>query len=126
MSLSDDPIKEIKVAKEILKNCNLYHKSPTLIACPTCGRTRIDLIPMAKEVEEFLKELKSDHRFTVAKYSSTKKEKKSKGEVIDEWIRFEVTKLFNDEAEPVDVINVNYEQKSAFNNINETIEEEEE
>ena len=67
-----------------------------------------------KEVEEFLKELKSDHRFTVAKYSSTKKEKKSKGEVIDEWIRFEVTKLFNDE------------QKSAFNNINETIEEEEE
>jgi|GEM_PF-2744935 hypothetical protein len=79
-----------------------------------------------KEVEEFLKELKSDHRFTVAKYSSTKKEKKSKGEVIDEWIRFEVTKLFNDEAEPVDVINVNYEQKSAFNNINETIEEEEE
>lgn len=79
-----------------------------------------------KEVEEFLKELKSDHRFTVAKYSSTKKEKKSKGEVIDEWIRFEVTKLFNDEVEPVDVINVNYEQKSAFNNINETIEEEEE
>lgn len=79
-----------------------------------------------KEVEEFLKELKSDHRFTVAKYSSIKKEKKSKGEVIDEWIRFEVTKLFNDEAEPVDVINVNYEQKSAFNNINETIEEEEE
>lgn len=79
-----------------------------------------------KEVEEFLKELKSDHRFTVAKYSSTKKEKKSKGEVIDEWIRFEVTKLFNDEAEPVDVINVNYEQKSAFNNMDEIIEEEEE
>lgn len=79
-----------------------------------------------KEVEEFLKELKSDHRFTVAKYSSTKKEKKSKGEVIDEWIRFEVTKLFNDEAEPVDVINVNYEQKSAFNNMDEVIEEEEE
>lgn len=79
-----------------------------------------------KEVEEFLKELKLDHRFTVAKYSSTKKEKKSKGEVIDEWIRFEVTKLFNDEAEPVDVINVNYEQKSAFNNMDEIIEEEEE
>lgn len=79
-----------------------------------------------KEVEEFLKELKSDHRFTVAKYSSTKKEKKSKGEVIDEWIRFEVTKLFNDETEPVDVINVNYEQKSVFNNTNEVVEEEEE
>lgn len=60
VSLSDDPIKEIKVAKEILKNCNLYHKSPTLIACPTCGRIRIDLIPMAKEVEEFLQGIEAD------------------------------------------------------------------
>ena len=60
VSLSDDPIKEIKVAKEILKNCNLYHKSPTLIACPTCGRTRIDLIPMAKEVESFLQGIEAD------------------------------------------------------------------
>lgn len=60
VSLSDDPIKEIKVAKEILKDCNLYKKSPTLIACPTCGRTQIDLIPMAKEVEEFLQNIESD------------------------------------------------------------------
>ena len=60
VSLSDDPVKEIKVAKEILKNCNLYHKSPTLIACPTCGRPRIDLIPMAKEVEEFLQGIEAD------------------------------------------------------------------
>lgn len=60
VSLSDDPVKEIKVAKEILKNCNLYHKSPILIACPTCGRTRIDLIPMAKEVEEFLQGIEAD------------------------------------------------------------------
>jgi (E)-4-hydroxy-3-methylbut-2-enyl-diphosphate synthase len=60
VSLSDDPIKEIKVAKEILKDCNLYHSTPTLIACPTCGRTRIDLIPIAKEVEEFLQTIESD------------------------------------------------------------------
>ena len=57
VSLSDDPVKEIKVAKEILKDCNLYKKSPTLVACPTCGRTRIDLIPIAKEVEEFLQKI---------------------------------------------------------------------
>ena len=38
VSLSDDPVKEIKVAKEILKDCNLYHKLPTLIACPTCRK----------------------------------------------------------------------------------------
>lgn len=60
VSLSDDPIKEIKVAKEILKDCNLYKKTPTLIACPTCGRTQIDLIPIAKEVEEFLQTIESD------------------------------------------------------------------
>ena len=60
VSLSDDPIKEIKVAKEILKDCNLYKSTPTLIACPTCGRTQIDLIPIAKEVEEFLQTINSD------------------------------------------------------------------
>lgn len=60
VSLSDDPIKEIKVAKEILKDCNLYHHSPTLVACPTCGRTQIDLIPIAKEVEEFLQTIEAD------------------------------------------------------------------
>lgn len=60
VSLSDDPIKEVKVAKEILKDCNLYRNSPTLIACPTCGRTQIDLIPIAKEVEEFLQTIESD------------------------------------------------------------------
>lgn len=60
VSLSDDPVKEIKVAKEILKDCNLYHKSPTLIACPTCGRTQIDLIPIAKEMEAFLQTIEAD------------------------------------------------------------------
>lgn len=60
VSLSDDPVKEIKVAKEILKDCNLYSKSPTLVACPTCGRTQIDLIPIAKQVEEFLQQIEAD------------------------------------------------------------------
>ena len=65
VSLSDDPIKEIKVAKGILKNCNLYHKSPTLIACPTCGRTQIDLIPIAKQVEDFLQTIEADIKVAV-------------------------------------------------------------
>lgn len=60
VSLSDDPIKEIRVAKEILKNCNLYTGSPTLVACPTCGRTQIDLIPIAKEMEDFLASIHAD------------------------------------------------------------------
>lgn len=60
VSLSDDPVKEIKAAKEILKNCGLYSKSPVLISCPTCGRTQIDLIPIAKEVEEFLQTIEAN------------------------------------------------------------------
>ena len=48
------------MAKEILKDCNLYHSSPTLIACPTCGRTQIDLIPIAKQIEIFLQTIDSD------------------------------------------------------------------
>ena len=67
-----------------------------------------------KEVEDFLQELKNDSRFTVAKYSSAKKEKKQRGEIIDEWIRFEVTKLFNDETEPDTPINIDYNKESAF------------
>lgn len=60
VSLSDNPIEEIKVVKEILKDCNLYNNVPTLVSCPTCGRTQINLIPMAKEVEEFLQTINSN------------------------------------------------------------------
>lgn len=60
VSLSDDPVYEVKVAKEILKDCNLLKNSPTLVSCPTCGRTQIDLIPIAKEMEDFLQTLKTD------------------------------------------------------------------
>ena len=59
VSLSADPAEEIKVAKEILKDCNLYNQAPTLIACPTCGRIQYDLIPIANEIEEFLQTIKS-------------------------------------------------------------------
>ena len=59
VSLSDDPVEEIKVCKEILKCCGLI-KLPRLVACPTCGRTQIDLIPMAREVEAFLQTIDKD------------------------------------------------------------------
>ena len=60
VSLSDDPVEEIAVCKEILKNCNLYKNSPKLISCPTCGRIAYDLIPIAKEIEKFLQTLNVD------------------------------------------------------------------
>jgi len=60
VSLSADPVKEIKVAKEILKDCGLLPNTPTLIACPTCGRIQYDLIPVANEIEDFLGTIKSN------------------------------------------------------------------
>lgn len=65
VSLSDDPVQEVKVAKEILKDCGLYKKSPTLISCPTCGRTEYDMIPIAKEMEAFLQEIESDIKVAI-------------------------------------------------------------
>ena len=62
------------------------------------------------EVKPFLQELKNSKDFTIAKYSSQKKEVKRKGEVEDEWVRFEVTKIFNEEREPTDTIEVIYER----------------
>ncbi len=60
VSLSDDPIEEIPVCKEILKNCNLFKNSPKLVSCPTCGRIQYDMIPIAKEMEKFLQTLDLD------------------------------------------------------------------
>ena len=54
VSLTDDPVKEVDVAKEILKALDLRADTPTLVSCPTCGRTSIGLIPLAKKVEEYL------------------------------------------------------------------------
>lgn len=53
VSLTGDPINEIGVAKEILSMFNKYDK-PTLICCPTCGRTQYDMEPIVNEIEEFL------------------------------------------------------------------------
>lgn len=60
VSLSDDPIEEVPVCKEILKNCGLFKNSPKLVSCPTCGRIQYDLIPIAKEMEKFLQTLEAD------------------------------------------------------------------
>lgn len=57
VSLASDPIEEIKVAKEILSTFGLY-KKPTLIACPSCGRTQYDMFPIVNEIEAFLNTIK--------------------------------------------------------------------
>lgn len=64
VSLTDEPVKEIYVAREILKALDLTDKGARMVSCPTCGRTNIDLIPLAKKVEEYL--LTVDKPITVA------------------------------------------------------------
>ena len=64
VTLTADPVKEIAAAKDILKAVGLRKEGPELIACPTCGRTKIDLIAMAQEVERRLEQV--DKPITVA------------------------------------------------------------
>ena len=58
VTLTADPLEEIYAARDILKAAGLRREGPELIACPTCGRTRIDLIPLAQEVERRLEAVK--------------------------------------------------------------------
>ena len=55
VTLTADPCEEIVAAKRILQAVGLRQDGPNLISCPTCGRTRINLIPLANQVEERLK-----------------------------------------------------------------------
>ena len=54
VSLTGDPVVEVRVANEILKSLGLKEYGPTLVACPTCGRTSIDLLAIAAQVEKKL------------------------------------------------------------------------
>lgn len=64
VSLSANPVEEIYAAKKILKAAGLRKDGPELVSCPTCGRTSIDLIGLANQVEERLKGV--DKPITVA------------------------------------------------------------
>ncbi len=64
VSLTGDPVEEIRVAFEILKSLDLRERGITLISCPTCGRTDVDLVPIAEEIERKLAGI--DKRLTVA------------------------------------------------------------
>lgn len=59
VSLTDDPIKEIKAGKDILKAIG-RHGGVKLVACPTCGRTRIDLVKVANEIEKAVADMDKD------------------------------------------------------------------
>ena len=56
VSLTDDPVEEVYAAKDILKAAGLRKEGVNIISCPTCGRTKIDLIGLVNQVEEALKD----------------------------------------------------------------------
>lgn len=65
VSLTGDPTEEIKAAKEILKSLELRKFGVEMISCPTCGRTQIDLISLAQQVEEKCRNINKDIKVAV-------------------------------------------------------------
>ena len=65
VSLTADPVKEVYAAKDILKALDLRRDGVQFVSCPTCGRTRIDLIGLANQVEEALKDCKKNIKVAV-------------------------------------------------------------
>ena len=60
VSLTSDPIQEIRTAVSILEACGLRKAEPELVSCPTCGRTKIDLEGIATEINDFIDSLKAE------------------------------------------------------------------
>lgn len=65
VSLTEHPVEEIKVGREILKNFGLMNNMPTLISCPTCGRIEVDMLPIVHEIEEFLQNIKAPMKISI-------------------------------------------------------------
>lgn len=65
VSLTADPVEEVYAAKDILKALDLRRDGAQFVSCPTCGRTRIDLIGLANRVEEALKDCKKNIKVAV-------------------------------------------------------------
>ena len=54
ISISGDPVEEVRVAKKLLRSCKLKNDVANLISCPTCGRIQYDMLPIVKEMETYL------------------------------------------------------------------------
>ena len=65
VSMTDDPVNEVSAAVGILKSCGIRKGGVDIVACPTCGRTKIDLIGLAKEVESRLSACKKNIKVAV-------------------------------------------------------------
>ena len=60
VSVSADPVEELRICKQLLRCFNLIDNVPNLVSCPTCGRIQYNMIPSAEEVERFLATINAD------------------------------------------------------------------
>jgi (E)-4-hydroxy-3-methylbut-2-enyl-diphosphate synthase len=65
VSLSADPVEEVRVARELLKAFGIISNAVTVVSCPTCGRIDIDLIRVAEEVERYVEHIRAPIRVSV-------------------------------------------------------------
>ncbi|MEA1963791.1 MAG: flavodoxin-dependent (E)-4-hydroxy-3-methylbut-2-enyl-diphosphate synthase [Candidatus Aerophobetes bacterium] len=65
VSLTADPIEEVRIAYEILRYLNLYNQTPLLISCPTCGRCKVDMISIVKDILSGIKDTKIPLRIAI-------------------------------------------------------------
>ena len=65
VSLTRDPVEEVRVAYEILRAIGLRHRGPEIISCPTCGRTEIDLFSLVEKVEKALTTVKASPKVAI-------------------------------------------------------------
>ena len=65
ISLTRDPVEEIRVCFELLRSLKIRERGPELISCPTCGRTQIDLFKIAEEVERYVQTMKKQIKVAV-------------------------------------------------------------
>ncbi len=65
ISLTRDPVEEIRVAWELLRSLHIRQRGPELISCPTCGRCQIDLFSLAERVEKYIQTVKSNLKVAV-------------------------------------------------------------
>lgn len=65
VSLATDPVEEVFVCYEILKSLGLRQFGPTMVACPTCGRVEVDLFTVAKQVDEYLAQIRAPIKVAV-------------------------------------------------------------
>ena len=65
VSLTDDPVKEVYAARDILRGLGLLRNGPRFVSCPTCGRCQVDLFRVAREVEEALRDCQKDVKIAI-------------------------------------------------------------